>query len=80
MGLLNTAIGILERIKPERDSERFDRWRANYDLIQAQCIAYRVRLFQFLLAMDDHAAHMPKPEKWKHQPLERSSHPQNDRS
>ena len=62
MQLLNTAIGLLERIKPERASERFDRWRANYDLIHAQCIAYRVRLFQFLLAMDDHAAHMPKPK------------------
>ena len=65
MGLLNTAIGMLERIKPERASERLDRWRANYDLIHAQCIAYRVRLFQFLLAMDDHAAHMPKPKDRK---------------
>jgi hypothetical protein len=59
MQILNRAIGMLERIKPERDSERFDRWLENYDLILAQCIAYRVRLFQFLLAMDDHANNMP---------------------
>ena len=65
MLILNRAIGMLEKIKPLRDSENFDRWRANYDLIHAQCVAYRVRLFQFLLAMDDHANHMPKPVKEK---------------
>ncbi len=63
MLILNRAIDSLEKIKPERASESSDRWRANYDLIHAQCIAYRVRLFQFLLAMDDHANNMPKPTK-----------------
>lgn len=65
MQLLSQAIAELEKIKPLRASEDFDRWRANYDLIYAQCIAYRVRLFQFLLAMDDHANNMPKPQKPK---------------
>lgn len=65
MRTLNKAIGQLEKIKPERAKEDFDRWRANYDLIHAQCVAYRVRLFQFLLAMDDHANNMPKPVKPK---------------
>ncbi len=63
MQILNRTIGMLEGIKPERDSEDSDRWRANFDLIHAQCVAYRVRLFQFLLAMDDHANSMPKPQK-----------------
>ncbi len=61
MRLLDEAILMLKKIEPQRDHERFDRWRANYDLIQAECIAYRVRLFQFLLAMDEHANNMPKP-------------------
>lgn len=65
MQILNKAIDQLERVERLRDSEDFDRWRANYDLIHAQCVAYRVRLFQFLLAMDDHANNMPKPVKPK---------------
>lgn len=63
MQILNRAIGMLEKIKPLRDTEDADRWRANYDLTLAQCVAYRVRLFQYLLAMDDHANNMPKPKK-----------------
>ncbi|MCA9070437.1 MAG: VWA domain-containing protein, partial [Planctomycetaceae bacterium] len=65
MQLLSQAIVELEKVKDLRASEDSDRWRANYDLIYAQCIAYRVRLFQFLLAMDDHANNMPKPVKPK---------------
>lgn len=63
MELLTTAIGLLEKIKPLRDKEASQRWRANYDLIQAQCIAFRVRLFQYLLSMDNHANNMPRPQK-----------------
>jgi hypothetical protein len=55
MGLLNQVIPTLQKLQPLRDKESSERWRANYDLINAQCIAYRVRLFQFLLAMDQHA-------------------------
>lgn len=63
MDLLNIAIDLLEKVRGLRDSESFDRWRANYDLLFAQCVAYRVRLFQYLLAMDGHANDMPEPTK-----------------
>lgn len=62
MELLNIAVPMLEKIKPLRDREPSQRWRANYDLVLAQCIAFRVRLFQFLLAMDKHANNMPQPK------------------
>ncbi len=37
------------------------RWRAAYDLAYAQLLSYRVRLFQFLLAMDKHNKDAPTP-------------------
>ncbi len=65
MSLLNTAIPLLESVRPLRDTEDFQRWRANYDLMYAQTIAYRVRLFQYLLAMDQHANANPYPKPKK---------------
>ena len=61
MYLLNLVIPMLEQIRPLRAGEEFQRWRAAYDLALAQSIAFRVRLFQFLLAMDEHANNMPEP-------------------
>ncbi len=60
MGMLNEAIATLDGIKPLRDEEASSRWRANYDLAAAQVLAYRVRLFQYLLAMDKHAKDFPE--------------------
>lgn len=54
LSLLNEAAKRLEKIKPLRKAEESTRWRANYDLILAQVYAYRVRLFQALLALDQH--------------------------
>tara|TARA_B100000029_G_scaffold4476_1_gene5119 strand:+ start:96 stop:2024 length:1929 start_codon:yes stop_codon:yes gene_type:complete len=65
MGLLSQAIGILDKNAELREREESQRWRANFDLIRAQCYAYRVRLFQFLLHLDKHAAQFPKPKKPK---------------
>lgn len=62
MGLLNQATQLLEKVKPLRDKEESQRWRANYDLVLAQTMAYRVRLFQFLLALDAHSRNFPKPK------------------
>lgn len=59
MGLLNQAAQALEKVKPLRDKEDSQRWRANYDLVLAQTMAYRVRLFQFLLALDKHSKDFP---------------------
>ncbi|REJ86555.1 MAG: VWA domain-containing protein [Planctomycetota bacterium] len=65
MQILNEAVERLERIKPERDLEADQRWRAAYDLMYAQCLSYRVRLFQFLLALDRHAETDPNPAQPK---------------
>ncbi len=66
MSLLNTGIEMLEGIQSLRAKEDSDRWRAAYDLAYAECLAYRVRLFQYLLAMDAHANNMPEPKSKKH--------------
>ena len=66
MTFINQALPLLERIKPLRDREPSQRWRANYDLIFAQLLSYRVRLFQYLLAMDVHAHVAPKPQAENH--------------
>ncbi|HUG19124.1 MAG TPA: vWA domain-containing protein [Planctomycetaceae bacterium] len=65
MGLTETALKMLDNIRPLRDTEPSERWRANYDLAYAQLKTFRIRLFQFMLAMDDHAANDPKPVKEK---------------
>ena len=61
MTLVNQGIPILERIEPLRAKESSERWRAAYDLAYAQLICFRIRLFQYLLAMDKHANEAPKP-------------------
>ncbi|MCH7990214.1 MAG: hypothetical protein IID46_13825 [Planctomycetes bacterium] len=63
---LAKAIQMLEGIAPLRAKESSPRWRANYDLARAQTRAFRVRLFQFMLRMDEHVnanppRQVPKP-------------------
>lgn len=65
MSLLNQAVGELEKVKPLRAKEESQRWRANYDLILAQCMAYRVRLFQFLLAVEQHGTFLLEQQNKK---------------
>lgn len=60
MGKLNVAIPMLEKLKPLRASEASQRWRANFDLTLAQLMSYRIRLFQVLLAIDNHINNPPK--------------------
>jgi len=59
----NEAIRILEKIGPLRAKENSQRWRAAYDLSYAQVLSYRVRLFQYLLALDQHNKKAPRPKK-----------------
>jgi hypothetical protein len=66
MSQLNKGIGLMDNIRPLRAKEDSQRWRAAYDLIYAQCLAYRVRLFQYLLVLDDHSASGRKPKDPKH--------------
>jgi hypothetical protein len=60
---LNEAIVFLDQLKPLRDKEKSERWRAHFDLMHAQCLAYRVRLFQYILALDQHQALKLEPTK-----------------
>ncbi|MCA9086221.1 MAG: VWA domain-containing protein [Planctomycetaceae bacterium] len=62
MLLTNEGIGILESIQPLRAKESSLRWRAAYDLAYAQLHTFRMRLFQYLLAVDNHANNMPQPK------------------
>lgn len=62
MNLTNEAISMLEAVRPLRALEATQRWRAGYDLAIAQLYIFRLRLFQYLLAMDKHANNMPKPK------------------
>jgi len=59
---MNEAIRRLEEIQPLRAREDSQRWRAAYDLAYAQCLAFRVRLFQFMLAVDTQLKDFPKPK------------------
>ncbi|MBD3672260.1 MAG: VWA domain-containing protein [Planctomycetaceae bacterium] len=63
MGLIEQALAMLDKIRPLRDTEPSMRWRANYDLAYAQLVTFRIRLFQFLLAMDKHVATNPEPKR-----------------
>jgi hypothetical protein len=62
MDRANKAMVVLEQIAPEREREESWRWRAAYDLMRAQVPAYRVRLFQYLLALDQHKKNNPRPK------------------
>ena len=61
MGMLNDQVRVLDSVKKQRDKETSQRWRANYDLMHAQCLAFRVRLFQLLLSLDQHRKQRPLP-------------------
>ena len=62
MRIINEALARLDRVRPDRDLEESQRWRAAFDLMYAQCLCYRVRQFQFLLAVDEHDRNPPMPE------------------
>ncbi|MEX1231744.1 MAG: vWA domain-containing protein [Planctomycetaceae bacterium] len=62
MSLVNQAIKLLEDIQPLRAKEESMRWRAAFDLAYAQLLSYKVRLFQFMLAMDKHNKEAPQPK------------------
>ena len=65
MQLIEQAVGLLEKVKPLRASEATQRWRAGYDLSLAQLYIFRLRLYQYLLAMDKHVNEMPQPKNPK---------------
>jgi hypothetical protein len=50
----------LAAVQSLRDSESSLRWRANYDLMSAQLMAYRVRLFEYGIALGQFGKNMPR--------------------
>ena len=60
--LVNEKIALLDEVKPLRATESSQRWRAGYDLAYGQLHIFRLRLYQFLLAMDVHGNNMPAPK------------------
>ena len=44
---LTEAEKALERLKSRRDNEQSPRWRANYDLILAQILTYKVHVYEY---------------------------------
>lgn len=62
LSILNEQVRSLDSVKKLRDKEPSARWRVNFDLMHAQCLAYRVRLFQLLLTLDQHRKARPTPK------------------
>jgi hypothetical protein len=62
MGMINDQVRVLDSVKKMRDKETSQRWRANYDLMHGQLLAFRVRLFQLLLSLDQHRKQRPVPK------------------
>jgi hypothetical protein len=56
---LTEAERRLQAVRGLRAREPSRRWRANHDLILGQLMAYRVRLFQFGLALEQFAGTLP---------------------
>ena len=61
--LTTNAIKVLEDVREDRASEASSRWRAAYDLVYAQCLAYQVRMFQYMLALDRQITEWPEITK-----------------
>ena len=62
LAILNDQVRNLDSVKKLRDKETSARWRVNFDLMHAQCLAYRVRLFQLLLSIDRQMKSHPSPK------------------
>lgn len=55
MLIVNQGLGLLNGVEKDRAVEESQRWRAGYDLAYAQLVMFRLRLFQYLLVLDEHA-------------------------
>jgi hypothetical protein len=49
---LDQAQKEMEKIKPQRDKEIYPRWQANYDLVYAQIITFKVRVHEYAAYLD----------------------------
>ncbi len=58
--IMASAHQNLAAVHSLRDAEPSLRWRANYDLMTAQLMAYRVRLFEYGIALGQFGKNMPR--------------------
>jgi tetratricopeptide (TPR) repeat protein len=65
LGALGEAQKHLDAVRSLREKEPSLRWRANYDMIYAQIFAYRVRLAEFAIALEQFGKTMPQRIKDK---------------
>jgi hypothetical protein len=63
----------MEKLRPMRDAEPSPRWRANFDLIAAQIIAYKVRMYEYGAYLQNFIKD-PKPIKNPYGPARKSTH------
>ena len=56
---LTEAERRLKAVEGQRVRESSRRWRADYDLMVGQVMAYRVRLFQFMVALEQFSRDLP---------------------
>jgi hypothetical protein len=57
--MLTEAEQRLKAVQKLRAGEKSRRWRADYDLMLGQVMAYRVRLFQYTIALEQFAKSVP---------------------
>ena len=50
---LHEAEQALDKLKSHREKEPYPRWQANYDLIYAQVLAYKVRVYEYGAYLED---------------------------
>jgi von Willebrand factor type A domain len=63
---LNALIEIeqrLRKLKSARDRETEKRWRAHYDLMLAQVVAYQIQAYEYRAALQELVAKPPKPSR-----------------
>lgn len=63
--ILLGAHARLEKVRDQRAHEPSRRWRANYDLILGQVMAYRVRMFEYARHLNHYRREMPAPKDEK---------------
>ncbi len=53
MVLVDQGLAMLEAVEKDRALEESQRWRAGFDLAYAQLVTFRLRLYQYLLVIDE---------------------------
>ncbi len=63
IALMDHGLMLLDELALERERERSPRWQANYDLLKAQLLLYRLRLSQYIRYLAGVQLTPPKPPR-----------------